>query len=86
MHEQMGVVAFDGEVLSPGDCYSDRLALSIPVNTEAMEDFVNGIPLSTTGTSGQSYYSKAFQKAFGYFINSPSDEQRGKLFFCNIVC
>ena len=80
----MGIVAFDGEALSPGDCYSDRLALSISVNIEAMEDFVNGIPLSTTGTSGQSNYTKAFHRAFQYFINSPSNEPRGQYKFIRI--
>ena len=77
---QIGTVAFDGEALTPTPiyCYSDRLALSIPVNIRAMEDFVNSIPLSTGGTSGESSYSKAFHAAFQYFINSyHKDDGRG---------
>ena len=73
---QIGIVAFDGEAETPGDCYTQRLALSIPVNIQAMEDFVNSIPLSTGGTSGESSYSKAFHTAFQFFINSNSDDQK----------
>ena len=76
---QIGIVAFDGEAQTPKHCYSDRLALSIPVNIQAMEDFVNSIPLSTGGTSGESSYSKAFHTAFQFFINSyKKDDERGE--------
>ena len=75
-------MAFDGEAVTPGDCYTERLVLSIPVNIRAMEDFVNSIPLSTGGTSGESSYSKAFHTAFQYFINSyQKDDGRGNTLY-----
>ena len=53
--------------------------MSIPVNIQAMEDFVNSIPLSTGGTSGESSYSKAFHTAFQFFINNyKKDDERGE--------
>ena len=50
------------------DCYRTHLARTISENIPAMEQFVDNI----WTTEGESVYSKAFHKAFQYFVNSPS--------------
>ena len=69
---QIGIVAFDSEPKTPvseeTECYRTQLARTISENIPAMEQFVDNI----WTTEGESVYTKAFHKAFQYFINSPS--------------
>ena len=79
---KVGIVAFDSEPSTPNseetDCYRMQLAMAVPKNLEALKRFVTYTQLSIEDSGSKSVYSKAFYKAFQYFINSPSSQLRGQ--------
>ena len=68
---------FDRDAESPlgykTRCYNNKLARAIPENIRALEQFVDNIWM----TVGESVYSRAFRKAFRFFMNSSTEDQRG---------
>lgn len=70
------MVVFDKDPSTPSsaetDCYQAQLARVVPENLDILERFINNVWFSVDPSAGENIYSKAFEKAFEYFIKSPN--------------
>ena len=75
---QVAVVAFSDEAHSLSadhdDCYATELAAASPWNKQYLIDFVRGLY-----PTGGSNYIEALTKAFAFFHNSKTNEEKRKL-------